>query len=55
MMNSDYNVELSRLNQIESVDIPHLENVKMIVKDRVDAHSYEPIIWDHLKTLSDDP
>src|SRR5699024_3076290 len=21
----------------------------------VDAHSYEPIIWDHLKTLSDDP
>ncbi|KRK52025.1 esterase lipase [Companilactobacillus kimchii DSM 13961 = JCM 10707] len=55
MMNNDYNVELSRLNQIESVDIPHLENVKMIVKDRVDAHSYEPIIWDHLKTLSDDP
>ena len=55
MLNSDYNVELRRLNQIESVDIPHLENVKMIVKDRVDAHSYEPMIWDHLKTLSDDP
>lgn len=55
MINSDYNVELKRLTQIKSVDIPHLENVKMIIKDRVDAHSYEPIVWDHLKTLSDDP
>lgn len=55
MINNDYNIELSRLNQIESVDIPHLKNVSMIVKDRVDSHSYDPIVWDHLKNLSDEP
>ncbi|KRN99339.1 alpha/beta hydrolase fold domain-containing protein [Companilactobacillus kimchiensis] len=55
MIRNDYNVELSRLGQIDSVDIPHLKNVQMIVKDRVDTHSYEPIIYDHLKNLSDEP
>lgn len=55
MLKNDYNVELHRLNQINAVDIPQLKNVKMIVKDRVDAHSYEPLIYDHLKTLSDEP
>ena len=55
MIKNNYNVELSRLNQIASVDIPHLKSVQMIVKDRIDAHSYEPIIYDHLKNLSDDP
>jgi len=55
MINNDYNIELDRLNQIEPVDIPHLENVQMIVKDRIDSHSYEPLVYDHLKDLSDDP
>lgn len=55
MIKNDYNVELNRLNQIDSVDVPHLKNVQMVVKDRVDAHSYEPMIYDHLKTLSDEP
>lgn len=55
MIDNDYNIELSRLNQIESVDIPHLKNVQMIVKDRVDSHSYDPIVYDHLKNLSDEP
>lgn len=55
MIKNDYNVELNRLNQMNSVDIPHLKSVQMVVKDRVNAHSYEPIIYDHLKTLSDEP
>lgn len=55
MLKNDYNIELNRLNQMSAVDIPHLKNVQMIVKDRVDAHSYEPIIYDHLKTLPDEP
>lgn len=55
MIKNYYNVELNRLNQINAVDIPHLKNVQMIVKNRIDAHSYEPLIYDHLKTLSDDP
>lgn len=55
MIKNDYNIELSRLNQINSVDIPHLENVRMIVKNRVDAHSYDPIVFDHLKGLKDEP
>lgn len=55
MIRNDYNVELNRLGQISSVDIPHLKNVQMIVKDRVDTHSYEPMIYDHLKNLSDEP
>lgn len=55
MIKNDYNVELNRLNHIQSVDIPHLKNVQMIVKDRIDKHSYDPIIYDHLKGLSDDP
>lgn len=55
MIKNDYNIELSRLNQIESVDIPHLQNVQMIVKDRIDKHTYDPMIYDHLKTLSDEP
>jgi len=55
MIKNDYNVELNRLNQIDAVDIPHLKNVQMIVKDRIDTHSYDPIIYEHLKNLSDEP
>lgn len=54
MIKNNYNVELERLNQIQTVDIPHLKRVQMILKDRVDAHSYDPIIFDHLKQLPDD-
>lgn len=55
MIKNDYNVELDRLNQIKAADIPHLQRVQMVVKDRVDAHSYDPVIYDHLKQLPDDP
>ncbi len=55
MIKNDYNVELNRLNQIDAVDVPHLKNVQMIVKDRIDSHSYDPMIYDHLKNLSDEP
>lgn len=55
MINSDYNVELKRLNQIKPVDVSHLRDVEMVIKDRIDKHSYEPLIYDHLKTLPDDP
>ena len=55
MIKNDYNIELNRLSQMNPVDIPHLAKVQMIVKDRIDAHSYEPIIYDHLKTLPDEP
>lgn len=55
MLKNDYNIELKRLSQIKPVDIPHLNDVTMIVKDRIDKHSYEPMIYDHLKTLPDDP
>ncbi|PMD67841.1 alpha/beta hydrolase fold domain-containing protein [Companilactobacillus nuruki] len=55
MIKNDYDIELNRLSHINTVDIPHLRNVQMIIKDRVDAHTYEPIIFDHLKGLSDNP
>lgn len=55
MIRNDYNVELNRLNQIGAVDVPNLKSVQMIVKDRIDAHSYDPIVYDHLKGLSDEP
>ncbi len=55
MIKNNYDVELERLRQIQSVDIPHLKRVKMVVKDRVDAHSYDPVIYEHLKKLPDDP
>ena len=55
MIKNDYDVELNRLNQMDSVAIPHLKSVQMVVKNRVNIHSYEPIIYDHLKTLSDEP
>lgn len=55
MIKNDYNVELNRLSQIGTTDVPNLKNVQMIIKDRIDTHSYEPIIYDHLKGLSDEP
>ncbi|MFC6323583.1 alpha/beta hydrolase fold domain-containing protein [Companilactobacillus baiquanensis] len=55
MLKNDYDTELSRLKQIEASDVPRLERVKMVVKDRVDVHSYEPHTFELLKELGDDP
>ncbi|GAB5056913.1 alpha/beta hydrolase [Companilactobacillus alimentarius] len=51
MINNNYNIELRRLNLMKPVDIPHLKNVQMIVKDRVDSHTYDPTVWEHMKKL----
>ncbi|WP_010624047.1 alpha/beta hydrolase fold domain-containing protein [Companilactobacillus versmoldensis] len=55
MLANDYALELHRLQQVGPVDIPHIDGVKMIVKDRLDPHTYDPIILNHLKKLVDDP
>ncbi|MQS98195.1 alpha/beta hydrolase fold domain-containing protein [Companilactobacillus halodurans] len=55
MIRDDYDTELDRLSQIKSVFMPQLKSVKMVAKDRIPAHTYEPIIYDHLKTLPDEP
>ncbi|WP_225427021.1 alpha/beta hydrolase fold domain-containing protein [Companilactobacillus kedongensis] len=55
MLKNDYATELSRLKQIEASDVPRLERVKMVVKDRVDVHSYEPHTFELLRELGDDP
>ncbi|WP_225423811.1 alpha/beta hydrolase fold domain-containing protein [Companilactobacillus zhongbaensis] len=42
MIANEYVLELQRLQHIGPVDIPHIEGVNMIVKDRLDAHTYDP-------------
>lgn len=49
MLANDYALELHRLQQVGPVDIPHIDGVKMIVKDRLDPHTYDPIILNHGK------
>ncbi|APX73227.1 alpha/beta hydrolase [Companilactobacillus allii] len=51
MITSNYLTELNRLKLVEQVDVPRLEDVKMVIKDRVEAHSYEPNTWDEQKGI----
>ncbi|WP_125764679.1 alpha/beta hydrolase fold domain-containing protein [Companilactobacillus hulinensis] len=55
MITSNYLTELNRLKRVEPVEVPRLEDVKMVIKDRVDAHSYEPNTWNDLKGVVDNP
>lgn len=50
MLANDYALELRRLQQIGPVEVPHIEGVNMIIKDRLDAHTYDPHFLKHLKT-----
>ncbi|MQS52069.1 alpha/beta hydrolase fold domain-containing protein [Companilactobacillus mishanensis] len=55
MISNDYVNELSRLQHIGPVEVPHLRDVKMIIKDRLDAHTYDPYTLKDLEKLGDDP
>ncbi|MCH4008598.1 alpha/beta hydrolase fold domain-containing protein [Companilactobacillus sp.] len=48
MLANDYAIELHRLEQIGPVDIPHIKGVKTIIKDRLDAHTYDPEVMKHM-------
>lgn len=49
MIANEYVLELQRLQHIGPVDIPHIDGVNMIVKDRLDAHTYDPHVLANLK------
>ena len=55
MLENDYSVELHRLQKIGPVDIPHIKGVKIIIKDRLDAHTYDPFVLENVKKLGDNP
>ncbi|WP_245994788.1 alpha/beta hydrolase fold domain-containing protein [Companilactobacillus furfuricola] len=49
MIANEYVLELQRLQHIGPVDIPHIDGVNMIVKDRLNAHTYDPQFLSSLK------
>ncbi|AKP66238.1 alpha/beta hydrolase fold domain-containing protein [Companilactobacillus ginsenosidimutans] len=55
MLDTEYSTELHRLHKIGPVDIPHINGVKIIVKDRLDAHTYDPNVLQSVKKLGDNP
>lgn len=55
MLATEYDNELHRLQQIGPVDVPHIAGVKTIVKDRLAAHTYEPMTLERVKLLGPNP
>lgn len=49
MIANEYILELQRLQHIGPVDVPHIDGVNMIVKDRLAAHTYDPHFLAELK------
>lgn len=54
-MMDEYTTELDRLKQLKFEKNDEFDKVKVILKDRIEGHNYDPNVYNDLKKLGTDP